>query len=84
MMSCNVTMLACLRSFRREISLMAVQGAPSSCSSLISFKVEGMIGIRWLDKTLGYVTLFGTLVLLWSILLKVCDKIICCRESKNC
>ena len=31
-------MLTCLRSLRRDTSLMAVQGAPSSCSSLISFR----------------------------------------------
>ncbi len=30
-------MLACFRSFNSEISLMAVQGAPSSGSSRISF-----------------------------------------------
>ena len=30
-------MFACFRSFKREISLMAVQGAPSSCSRRISF-----------------------------------------------
>ena len=30
-------MFACFRSFRSDISLIAVHGAPSSCSSLISF-----------------------------------------------
>ena len=38
MMSCSVTMLACFRSFSKDTSLIAVQGAPSSCSSLISFR----------------------------------------------
>ena len=35
-------MLACFRSFKREISLMAVQGAPSSCSSRISFNATSL------------------------------------------
>lgn len=42
MMSCRVTMLACFKSFNREISLMAVHGAPSSCSSLISFRATSL------------------------------------------
>ena len=49
MMSCSVTMLACLRSFRREISRMAVQGAPSSCSSLISFRATNLPVILWIN-----------------------------------
>lgn len=31
-------MFACFKSFKRDTSLMAVQGAPSSCSSLISLR----------------------------------------------
>ncbi len=42
MMSCKVTMLACFKSFRREISLMAVHGAPSSCSRRISFSATSL------------------------------------------
>lgn len=37
-MSCRVTILAWRRSRRRLTSRMAVHGAPSSCSSRISFK----------------------------------------------
>lgn len=37
MMSCSVTMFACFKFFSRDTSLIAVQGAPSSCSSRISF-----------------------------------------------
>ncbi len=37
-MSCRVTMFACFNCLRSETSLMAVHGAPSSCSNLISFK----------------------------------------------
>ena len=35
-------MFACFKSLRREISLMAVHGAPSSCSSLISFRATSL------------------------------------------
>lgn len=38
MISCNVTILECLSSLRREASRIAVNGAPSSSWSLISFK----------------------------------------------
>lgn len=31
-------MFACFKSFKRDTSLMAVQGAPSSCSNLISLR----------------------------------------------
>ena len=34
----NIPILACLRSLSRDTSLMAVQGAPSSCSRRISFR----------------------------------------------
>ena len=37
-MSCNDTMLACFKSLRSDTSLIAVHGAPSSCSNRISFK----------------------------------------------
>ena len=37
-MSCRVTIFACFNCLRSETSLIAVQGAPSSCSSLISFR----------------------------------------------
>lgn len=40
--SCSVTMLACFKSFRSEISLMAVQGAPSSGSSRISLSATSL------------------------------------------
>ena len=33
-----MTILACFKSLSRDTSLMAVHGAPSSCSNLISFK----------------------------------------------
>lgn len=36
--SCRVTMLACFSSLSRDASLIAVNGAPSSSCSLISFK----------------------------------------------
>ena len=35
-------MFACFRSFRSDISLIAVHGAPSSCSSLISFSATSL------------------------------------------
>ena len=35
-------MLQCLRSLSRETSLMAVHGAPSSCSNLISFRATSL------------------------------------------
>ena len=49
-------MLACLRSLSRETSLMAVHGAPSSCSSLISFRATRLSVSRDLPLyTVAYV-----------------------------
>lgn len=49
-------MLACLRSLRRETSRMAVHGAPSSCSSLISFSATRLSVSRDLPlNTVAYV-----------------------------